>query len=173
MLFLIFFLLFFFLFPTEAEIVKMLSPDISSPHMVKWATVKSPRYHRYHIWESVFVLLVDACWNFFHNVLNLSPNRCHLYFWLNAFLHSYILTHLICLQASTEMHFSLAGLMLLFFFFFLFHCICNVVCVFVFYYYYYFFDTLLKMAKYLEGASRFISFCSFKRMPLTAILEPI
>lgn len=58
-------------------------------------------------------------------------------------------------------------------FFFLFHCIYNVACVFVFYYYYYFFDTLLEMAKYLEGASRFISFCSFKRMPLTAILEPI
>lgn len=129
--------------------------------MVEWATVNLPKHH---LWESVFVLPVDAHWNFFHNVLNLSPNRCHLYSWLSAFPHSYILTHLICLQASTEMHFSLAGLMLLFF-----HCISNVTCFWDFYFL--FFHTLLKMARYLERASWFILFCRITRMSLTAMLE--
>lgn len=124
------FLFFFLSFSAEARIVGTLSPDILSPHIAKWATVQPPRHH---IWESIFVLLVDACWNFFHNVLNLSPNRCHLYIWLSAFPHSYILTLFICPRASTEMYFSLAELMLLFF-----RCICNVTfffvlfCVFVF-----------------------------------------
>lgn len=154
------------LFSAEAGIVKMLSPHISSPHMVKWAAVKPPRHH---IWESVFVLLVDVCWNFFHNVLNLSPNRCHLYIWLSAFPDSYILTLLICPRASTEMHFSLAGLMLLGFFvafvtwhLFLFCFVC-------------FFSPgiILRKAKYLERASSFILFSCIKRMPLTTMLELI
>lgn len=112
------FLFSFLSFSAEAGSVGTLSPDILSPHIAKWATVQPPRHH---IWERIFVLLVDACWNFFHNVLNLSPNRCHLYIWLSAFPHSYILTLFICPRASTEMYFSLAELMLLFF-----RCICNV-----------------------------------------------
>lgn len=119
----LFFLIFFFIYSAEAGTVGTLSPDILSPHMAKWATMQPPKHH---IWERIFVLLVDACWNFFHNVLNLSPNCCHLYIWLSAFPHSYILTLFICPRASTEMYFSLAELMLLFF-----HCICNVTFVFV------------------------------------------
>lgn len=135
--------------------------------MVKWATAKPPRHQ---IWESVSVLLVDACWKFFHNVLNLSPNRCHLYNWLSAFPYSYILHFSYALEHQQKCIFQWLDWCCWFF-----HCICNVTFFNFVLFCAFFFSpgTLLKMAKYLERASLFILFCCIKRIPLTTMLELI